>query len=440
VERTEPMSEAIAVLRANRKARLFFAVLAQSSLGTGAAYVALLVIALDRFDSAWAISLILLADLLPSMLLGPVLGAAADRWSRRRCAIVADLIRAIAFVGIAVVGSFEATLALALLAGVGTALFKPAVLAGLPTLVRGKRLGAATSLYGAITELGFVGGPAIAAPVLLVLGAEDLLVANALTFVVSAAALTRLQLDLPNAVDAALGIRPRPALRAEARAGLRAAAGMPAIRVVIAASAGFMLSGGIFNVVELPFAIDELGIEASGYSILVAVIGLGLIAGSLAGSRGGDAWRLKRRYLAGLVVMGAGGILAGLSSFAPLALAGFALAGFGNGLFVVHERLLFQTQVDPGLRGRVFGISDGVASWGFAAGFLAGGALTELLGARDLILLTGVYEVLLAVVTAAALRGHWRRREEPVFAPIPAAGMEPLAEIRRGEAEALGRR
>ena len=40
----------------------------------------------------------------------PCCGAAADRWSRKRCVVVADLVRAVAFGGVAVVGSFEATL------------------------------------------------------------------------------------------------------------------------------------------------------------------------------------------------------------------------------------------------------------------------------------------------------------------------------------------
>jgi MFS family permease len=74
--------------RHERVARLYFAVLAQSALGNGAAYIALLVVAYERFHSAWAISLILVADLAPAGLFGPVLGAAADRWSRRNCLIV----------------------------------------------------------------------------------------------------------------------------------------------------------------------------------------------------------------------------------------------------------------------------------------------------------------------------------------------------------------
>src|SRR4051794_29098783 len=100
------MSEVIALLRREVRARIFFAALTQSSLGTGAAYIGLLLIAYARFHSPWAISLVFLADFVPAMFLAPLLGAATDRWSRRWCVVLADIIRAVAFVGIALVGSF----------------------------------------------------------------------------------------------------------------------------------------------------------------------------------------------------------------------------------------------------------------------------------------------------------------------------------------------
>ena len=99
----------------------YYAVLAQSALGNGAAYIALLVVAYERFNSAWAISLILLADFVPAMLFGPIFGAAADRWSRRNCLIVSDVVRGVAFLGIALVDSFAATVALACSPGPGPA-------------------------------------------------------------------------------------------------------------------------------------------------------------------------------------------------------------------------------------------------------------------------------------------------------------------------------
>src|SRR3954451_5455269 len=166
------MTDALALLRTDRRARLFFAALAQSSLGTGAAYPALLVIAYTRFHSAWAISLVLLADFVPSMFLGPLLGAVVDRWPRLWCAVAADVVRAAAFVGVALVGSFEATIALAVLAGGGTglvragaarAVFRPAARAGLPSIVGSERSAADAALYGGIADFGLTGGPAIAA-------------------------------------------------------------------------------------------------------------------------------------------------------------------------------------------------------------------------------------------------------------------------------------
>src|SRR3712207_9239680 len=108
------MRAALELFTRERRARVFFLALAQSSLGTGAGYVALLLIAYERFESPWAISLVLVADLLPAMVLGPLFGAAADRWSRKWCTIVADATRALAFVGVALVDNFAATIGFAL--------------------------------------------------------------------------------------------------------------------------------------------------------------------------------------------------------------------------------------------------------------------------------------------------------------------------------------
>jgi len=408
------MTHALALLRSEPRARLFFAALAQSSLGTGAAYVALLVIAYERFRSPWAISLVLLADFVPAMLLGPVLGAAVDRWSRRWCAVVADLTRAAAFVGIALVGSFEATVALALVAGTGTALFRPAALAGIPSLVASDRRAAATSLYGAITDFGYTGGPAIAAAAFAVLGPEDLMLVNGATFAVSAGILASLSFGDP-LVGPDRRQEARRSLVQEAREGLAASLRIPGIRVVITALGVGMFFGGVFNVIELPFAADALGTGPSGYSVLITVYGLGFVAGSLLGSGGGEPPRLKRRYLQGLVLTGVGSLAAGVSfDFAP-AFGAFALGGFGNGLAVVHQRLLFQSEVGASLQGRVFAVADALTAWGFALGFIAAGAMAAATGPRTLLLLIGAGEVALAALTGLALRGHW-------VAPVGARG------------------
>jgi beta-lactamase class A len=49
------------------------------------------VLAYERIGSAWGATAVLLADLLPAMLLGPLLGAAIDRTSRLGAAVLADV-------------------------------------------------------------------------------------------------------------------------------------------------------------------------------------------------------------------------------------------------------------------------------------------------------------------------------------------------------------
>jgi MFS family permease len=311
------MREILELLRHTRQARPFFAALAQSSLGTGAGYVGLVIIALDRFDSPWAISLILIADLGPAMLLGPLFGAIADRFSRRTCMVTADMIRAGAFLGIAFASSFELTLALAAVAGVGTGLFTPAALASLPSLVESPRLPAASALYGVLADLGYTVGPALAAGVLLLGSAESLMLANAITFALSGVVLARLSFGRVAVDEWRTSVEgQRPSLLREAREGLRATVGMVGLRTVLFASGAALFFGGLFNVGELLLATRELGTTETAYSALVALYGLGFVVGSIAGSRGGELPLLKRRYLIGVVVMGLGFVGAGLTDAA----------------------------------------------------------------------------------------------------------------------------
>lgn len=387
-------------------ARVYYAVLAQSALANGAAYIALLVVAFERFNSAWAISFILLADFVPAMLLGPVFGAAADRWSRRNCLIVSDLLRGTAFLGIALVDSFTATVALALLAGAGTGLFNPAALAAIPSLVKPERLPAATALYGAITDLGFIAGPALAGLLLLFGGPDVILYANTATFALSAIVLSRLPFGAAPHVkeDEAAS---RPGLLREAREGVSVIAGMVGVRAVILASGAMLLFAGLFNVAELPFAKEEIDAGAAGFGALSAVYGLGFVGGSLSGSRGGDTAVLKRRFLGGLALVGAGFIACGVAPGFAAALPAFALAGIGNGLILVYERLIIQTTVDDSVMARTFGVRDGLSAWGFAAAFLAAGGLIEALGVRTVLVLAGVGGLLVWALSSFVLRHTW---------------------------------
>jgi MFS family permease len=387
------MRSIVELLRRDRQARRFFLAYGQSSLGTGAGYIALLLVAYQRFHSPWAIAMVLLADFVPPMFLAPVFGALVDRWSRRWCAIVADTARAAAFVGLALIPNFPATFALALIAGSATALSKPALLAGLPEVVERSRLSQATALFGALTELGYTLGPGIAALSFLVIGPKVLLLADAATFGISALILSTLTFGRVR--------EPRPgehtSLLREARQGLAALARMPVARTAIVATSAILLFGGMVNVAELLLA-RKLGAGSTGFSLFVGVSGAGIAVGSLVGASGGELPELVRRFLLGIVLAAAGLLGTAGSPTFVVALICLAVLGFGNGLVIVYERLIIQATVSDDMMGRAFGAQAALDGSAFAASYIVAGLILAFVSPRVLFLIGGVGAVLVWLV------------------------------------------
>jgi MFS family permease len=404
------MKAALDLLKTERRARVFFAAHIQSAFGTGAGYVALLLIAYERFHSPWAITAILLAEFLPGMLLGPFVGAAADRWSRKALLVGADLVRAAAFAGLVLVGSFEATVALALLAGAGNAVFGPTIMAALPRFVGDERFPAATSLYNSINESGFTAGPALAALAFVFAGTEALMAANSLSFLVSAAALMCLSFG---GRSAEAREEQRAGLVRGAWSGLRAVAADRRVRSLLVVSGATVFTMGMINVAELLLAREALGVGNSQFSMLVAAMGAGIAAGSLLGCSGGAVATLKRNLLRGILICGTAVIVAGLAPVYWIALLAFAAMGVGNGVILSNEGVLLQTVVPDHLLGRFFGIKNSVVSWCFAGAFLLGGALTAAIGPRAMFVLAGAATLVVCWYGSIRLRSAWH---EPVAA------------------------
>jgi MFS family permease len=400
------------------RARPYFVAVGQSAVGTGAGYVALLLVAYERLASPWAISLVLLADLVPAIVLGPLLGSVVDRVDRLRCAIAADLLCAAAIAAIAIGGGFALLLALALVAGVGNALFRPASVALMPALVAEEHLPAANGLYRALRDSGVMLGPAIAAIALLFTGPTALLLLNAATFAVSAALLSLLRRDrlataaLPAEAGAAAG-----SLLAETRAGLRTIVGLPAVPALLAACSAAALFGGLMNVAELILARDTLQGGAAGYGLLVAAFGCGQVSGAIIGARDADDATMRRRLIVALGLLGTGLALSGLAGRLAVAAITFLFTGLGTGLLLVSSGILLQRLVPPALHGRAFGTVGALEALALAIAFSGSGLLVAVVGVRGLFFLAGGGMLAVAVVCVPSLIA--RPPKSAALAPEP---------------------
>jgi MFS family permease len=405
----------INLLRSTSTRRFFVAHL-QSQIGTGAAYVGLVLIAYQRLHRGWAIALVLLADFLPGTVLAAPFGALADRLPRRRLVVSADLIRAGAFLGLAVVPSFAATVMLALVAGVGTALFQPAIRAALPGLVTPEQRSAGTALWGGMINVGVSLGPAVTAAVLLFTSASAVLAANAVTFAVSAALLATVPMGRSEGSGDA-----ESSVWRSTRAGAGAASAIPGIPALLAIGACSILAGALMNVAEPLLATGPLHAGKAGYSLLVAVYGAGLVTGSFASARSGDRVLSMRRWLlAGLALNGIGMLGSALAGSLGWAIVTFALTGLFNALIMTPELRLYQELVSERLLGRVFGLREMLANVAFVAAFLSAGVLLALLGPRALFAIGGAGLITLAGAGVLWFRPRAGELEAPVGVVVEA--------------------
>lgn len=390
-------------------ARRFFAAHAQSSIGSGIALVGLPLLAYEQFHTPWALAAVLLPELLPAVALGPLLGALADRLPRRTCMVAADGLRSLAFVSLALVPSLPLMVASALVAGIGTALFNPAALAALPGIAPGARRPAAMSLFAALDDLGLTVGPAVAGALLLLLGPHSLMAINAWTFFISAVVLSTLPLP---------GRPPRVklSLLSALVSGSRQIVARPGVRTLLASSTVAVLCVGMVNVGEVVLARDLLGVSGSGLAALVTAAGIGTVIGSAVGARTRTSWHWRRAYLFGLGCMAADLVLCALAPYFGLLLATFALGGFGNGLALVHDRLLLSHAVPEALHGRLFALHKACTSAAFALSFIIAGLLISTLGVQAMFLFGGLSLLVMIVVVRPHLRDLW---PEPAEASDP---------------------
>ncbi|MGO9958332.1 MAG: MFS transporter, partial [Solirubrobacteraceae bacterium] len=396
------------------RTRCFFLAHLQSQLGTGAAYVALVLLAYQRVHHSWAIALVLVADVLPGIVLSTPFGALADRLPRTRLAVASQLVSAAAFLGLALVSSFPAIVVLALLAGVGGAMFRPVVAAALPDLVSQDERSAATALYGMMIMIGLTVGPAVTALVLL-FGTPVLVMAiNAATFVVSAGLLCRVPMSTGKAADREV---PQTVWQAT-REGVGAARRLRGVTTLLLVGAASVFSGAVINVAEPLLATGPLHAGKAGNSLLVAVYGGGMFLASLLCARlGSQVGRLRVVWLAGNALCAAGMLASAAAPSLIWAAATFALTGASNALIVAPEIRLVQELVPDGLRGRVFGFRDTATNAALLAAFVCGGVLLSWSGARAVFAVGGVAVLVLTILATFTFR--------------PQAGPEAIADDRQ---------
>ena len=371
-----------------------------SYLGDSLGLVALMLHVASTTGQALAVAWLLLAGDFAPALLGPLAGTVADRLDRRRVLVGCELLQGALVLATALwLPPMPGLLALVGLRAVAGQVFQPASRAAVPALVPERDLERANAAVGVATNGGETLGPLVAALLLPVLEVRGVLLVDAATFLVSAALLAFLP-----AMGTTPGLGRQASFLADARAGLGYVWAEPTVRAVIGGYVAIVACNGIDDVALVFLATDTLGGGGRAVGLLLAAVGVGLLAGYAVLARALGRLPMTALLLAGFAVSSAGNLLTGLAWAVAAAFVVQAVRGLGIAALDVAATTLLQRIVPARLLGRVFGSLYGGIGVAAAFAYLAGGLLLDRTGPRVAFVAAGAAGLLATGATAQALR------------------------------------
>ena len=325
-------------------------------------------------NSAFMISLLMVAISLPGIIWVPVAGALADRLDRRKILLVANIIQALTTLGyILWLQNIWALLAVAFINSIIAQTYSPTEGATLPTLVGQEDLIGANSLFTMTLYGGFILGYTMAGPIVILGGLNFPFYISSAFLIIAALATLFLP---PDSGKKTLSIQVAKAfdeLKTDIGHGINYIRRSPKV-LFPALRFTFALTLLYVALVIFPsFAQKELGIEISDLShVLIGPLGIGLILGTFV--TGSFIKKFK-----GHVTVNIGLVLAGVSlisvtyyqhlkvleKFIPfhglsiglLPIASFLIifAGIGAALILIPTQTEIQSAVQSRFLGRVWG-------------------------------------------------------------------------------------
>jgi len=374
-------------LFADVRFRRLFAAQVVALTGTGLATVALGLLAYDLAGERAALVLgsALTVKMVAYVLVGPVVGAVADRVPRRRLMLAANLVRAAVVLALPGVTALWQVFVLIGVLQVASATFTPVFQSVLPDIVTGEQdYTRALSAAQLANSLETVLSPLLAAAALLVLSYSSLFVGTAAGFAVSA-------------VLVAATVVPPVAQRAPGGFGSRLFRAVPQLRGLLALNAVVATVGVISLVTTVNVVRDLLGGTDAEVGLLLAVSGAGTAAAAAC-----SPWLARRASVRTVMLAGAGvslgaaaaTVLLGLYPSWTAAVLAWALVGLGPGWIMVNTGRLLRTSSGPGQRPALFSAQFSLSHACWLVTYPLTGWLTVTLG------FAGTW-IVLAVLTVA---------------------------------------
>lgn len=391
-----------------------------SNVGTAVSTVAMPLVAVVTLQaSTFTVGLLAAVTWLPWVVIGLPAGAWVDRWPRRTTMLVCDLVALAVLASVPVAAWFGVLtmgqlLVVAVLSGVAGVFFSTAYLVYLPTVISPEEQGEGNAKLQGSEAAAHVVGPGLGGAIAQAVGAVLGLLADAVSFGVSALCLVRIR-GRENPADRAGN---RTSLRREIAEGLRFVALDPYLRVYAAFAAATNLAANMMEAILVVFLVRTVGVNSGAVGGLMAITSCGGVAGAMAATTIARRFGTARALLACVWCTAPFGLLIPLTGRGA-GLIWFAVGGFVVVAGIVASNVIFgtfrQAYCPPSLIGRVIACTRFVVFGAIPVGALLGGVLGTELGVRETIWIATISATLSTLIL---LIGPLRRHRD---LPIPRA-------------------
>ncbi|MQA97668.1 MAG: dTMP kinase [Streptosporangiales bacterium] len=370
---------------ANTSFRRLWISLSLSSLGDWLSFLALTALASQFTASAgytaqsFAVGGVLILKVAPAVVLGPLAGAVADRFDRRKTLVIGDLLRFAIYASIPLVGTLSSNTATALtwlliatpLAECVALFWMPAKDAAVPNLVPKGKLEQANQLsllttYGTAPIAAMLfsllaiasGGLARIVPFFKTNPADLALYINALTFLIAALVIWNLKEISRPGSESTISV---PSVLKQIVEGWRFVGATPVVRGLVIGILGAFAAGGAVVGVAQRYATTTLGGGDAAWGVLFGSVFTGMAIGMFLGPR--ILRDFSRRRLFGLAIVCAGiaMVLIGLVPNMVIVAILTAVVGGCAGVAWVIGYTLIGLEVDDDIRGRTFAFVQSMA-------------------------------------------------------------------------------
>ena len=373
-----------------------------SQVGDGLNRVALLWFVYELTGSAAKMAMIGILQTLPAIALGMVAGAYLDRHSRKKTMIVTDIVRFVLMIGIPslyYVGwlNFPTLCLSVFLFSCVSTVFGPALITSIPFLVRKERLREANSLIQSTTYMGVLMGPAISGVLIPILGAQNVIYIDGLTFLISALCILPLKIQ-DRFPKEAHEMDSSQSVFEDIKEGARFV--FFDNRVVLGVMAVALVYNFSLNPLPLMFSVfSERILQAGPKAMGLMMSGLG--AGALATSLllANLRKNLKEGLAMGLALGIAGLVLISLTHLHSLSLALVLSMMMGSCTTTMNVMFVttLQTQAPMRLLGRVFTTFSTTAQAATPIGMLTAGYLLDAIGVGKTLSVFGMILLLVSL-------------------------------------------